>query len=194
MVIGLTGGIGCGKTAAAAVFARNGFRIVDADLLARQVLESESCLTRLRARWGDGCVGADGLPDRGWIARRVFADPAELAFLESVTHPEVARLRQLAVADRTHSHVVEIPLLFEKNLAAEFDAVVCVASSDEVRLRRLEGRGVNREEALRRMGSQLPIAEKVKRSDFVIWNDGDMPFLESQVELLVARLGSVFPG
>lgn len=188
MVIGLTGGIGCGKTAAAAVFARRGFQVVDADRLARQVLESPECIARLRARWGDACVGPDGRPDRAWIARRVFGAAEELAFLESVTHPEVARLRRLAVADRTRAHVVEIPLLFEKNLGADFDAVVCVACSDDVRLRRLEGRGLSKEEALRRMASQLPLAEKVKKSDFVLWNDGDLSFLGQQVDRLVARL------
>ena len=193
MVIGLTGGIGCGKSAAAAVFGRLGFQVTDADRLARQVLESASCLASLRARWGEACVGPDGRPDRAWIARKVFGSPDELAFLESVTHPEVSRLRQAAVADRARAHVVEIPLLFEKNLGAEFDAVVCVASSDEVRLSRLEGRGVARDEAQRRMSSQLPLGEKVKKADFVIWNDGDLSFLEQQVSLLVEHLRTAFP-
>lgn len=188
MVIGLTGGIGCGKTAAAACFARRGFHVVDADALAREVLGSPPCVAQLRARWGGACLRPDGSPDRAWIAAKVFADPVERAFLESVTHPEVARLRAAAVADASRHHVVEIPLLFEKNLAAEFAVVVCVSGSEPVRLRRLEARGLTSEQAKARMDSQAPLAEKVKRSDHVLYNDGDLDFLDAQVAALVVRL------
>ncbi len=187
MVIGLTGGIGCGKSAAAACFAEFGFNVVDADLLARQVLNSPACVGQLRARWGDACLGKDGLPDRAWIATKVFAEPAELAFLEGLTHPEVARLRQLAVADSQRHHVVEIPLLFEKNLDAGFTSIVCVACSEETRRARLLKKGLTAEEISRRINSQMPIAEKVKRSDIVIWNDGELSFLREQVAALVSR-------
>lgn len=188
MVIGLTGGIGCGKSAAAACFAELGFNVVDADLLARQVLESPGCVSQLRARWGEACLGKDGRPDRRWIAAKVFNDPAERAFLEGLTHPEVARLRQAAVADPHRHHVVEIPLLFEKNLTAGFASVVCVACSEEVRRARLLGKGLSAEEIAARINSQLPLSEKVKRADAVIWNDGDLRFLRDQVAALVRRL------
>jgi dephospho-CoA kinase len=188
MVIGLTGGIGCGKSAAAACFAEFGFNIVDADLLARQVLESAGCVSQLRARWGDACLGSDGRPDRRWIAAKVFDDSAERAFLEGLTHPEVARLRRAAVADSGRHHVVEIPLLFEKNLTEGFASIVCVACSEEVRRARLLQKGLSGEEITRRINSQLPLSEKVKRSDVVIWNDGDLRFLRDQVAALVGRL------
>lgn len=188
MVIGLTGGIGCGKTAAAACFARRGFQVVDADALARAVLSSAPCLEAMSRRWGPACLTGEGSPDRAWIAAKVFADPVERAFLESITHPEVARRRASAVADRSRSHVVEIPLLFEKNLAAEFDAVVCVSSSAAVRLRRLQLRGLSAPEAQARMDAQAPLDEKVKKSDHVLFNDGDMDFLDAQVAALVERL------
>jgi dephospho-CoA kinase len=188
MVIGLTGGIGCGKTTAAECFARLGFHVVDADALAREVLSSPSCLARLQARWGGACLRPDGSPDRAWIAAKVFAEPAELAYLESVTHPEVARLRAAAVADSRRHHVVEIPLLFEKNLAGEFDAVVCVSSSEPVRLRRLEARGLTHAQAKARMDSQAPLDEKVKKSKHVLHNDGDRAFLAAQVSALVRQL------
>ena len=188
MVIGLTGGIGCGKSAASACFAEFGFNVVDADQLARQVLESAGCVRQLRARWGDACLGPAGRPDRRWIAAKVFADPAELAFLEGLTHPEVARLRQLAVQDAKRHHVVEIPLLFEKNLTVGFASIVCVACSEEVRRARLLAKGLPEEEIVRRINSQLPLSEKVKRADVVIWNDGDLGFLREQVAALVGRL------
>lgn len=188
MVIGLTGGIGCGKSAAAACFAEFGFNVVDADQLARQVLESAGCVSQLRARWGDACLGPDGRPDRRWIAAKVFSDPVELAFLEGLTHPEVARLRQVAVQDAKRHHVVEIPLLFEKNLTDGFTSIVCVACSEDTRRARLLKKGLSEEEIDRRIKSQMPLSEKVKRSDVVLWNDGDLGFLREQVAALVGRL------
>jgi dephospho-CoA kinase len=188
MVIGLTGGIGCGKSAAAACFLEFGYNIVDADQLARQVLESDDCVRSLRARWGDACLGPAGRPDRRWISAKVFGDPAERVFLEGLTHPEVARLRQRAVTDASRHHVVEIPLLFEKNLTEGFAFIVCVACSEEVRRARLLKKGLSEHEIDQRINSQMTLAEKVKRSDIVIWNDGEPSFLREQVEALVGRL------
>ncbi len=188
MVIGLTGGIGCGKSTAAACFAELGFVVVDADQLARQVLESHVCVSHLRDRWGAACLDSQGIPDRKWIGEKVFADPAERAFLESVTHPEVARLRREATADPQHDYVVEIPLLFEKDLAAGFNAVVVIACSDDVRRVRLRTRGLSDAEISARIASQLSLVEKVKRADVVIWNDGDAAFLREQVRGWVERL------
>lgn len=188
MVIGLTGGIGCGKSAAAACFAELGFNVVDADQLARQVMESASCVSQLRARWGDACLGAEGRPNRRWIAAKVFDDPAELAFLEGLTHPAVARLRQAAVLETKRHHVVEIPLLFEKNLTMGFEFVVCVACSEETRWSRLLEKGLTDEDISHRIASQMPLSEKVKRSDIVFWNDGEPGFLRAQVAALVGRL------
>ncbi len=188
MVIGLTGGIGCGKSAAAACFAKSGFHVVDADQLARQVLESADVVIRLRSRWGEACLGEDGRPDRRWIATKVFHDTPERAFLEGLIHPEVARLRRQAVADQSRHHVVEIPLLFEKNLTDGFDAIVCVGSSEETRRARLLDRGLSVDDINRRINSQLPLSEKVKRSEFVLWNDGELDFLQAQVTQLITRL------
>ena len=190
MVIGLTGGIGCGKSAAAACFAEFGFNVVDADRLARQVLESAACVSQLRARWGDACLGADGRPDRRWIAAKVFGDSKELAFLEGLTHPEVARLRQAAVVDTKRHHVVEIPLLFEKNLTAGFGVIACVACTEETQRARLLKKGLAGEEISRRIASQMLLSEKVKRSDVVLWNEGEPEFLRAQVAALVGRIPS----
>jgi dephospho-CoA kinase len=188
MVIGLTGGIGCGKSTAAACFAELGFVVIDADRLARQVLESHVCISQLRDRWGAACLYAQGVPDRRWIAAKVFADSEERSFLESITHPEVARLRREATADSSVDYVVEIPLLFEKDLAAGFDTVAVVACSDDVRRARLRVRGLSDEEISARIASQLSLVEKVKRADVVFWNDGEPGFLREQVARWVGRL------
>ncbi len=188
MVIGLTGGIGCGKSTAAACFAELGFVVIDADRLARQVLESHVCVSHLRERWGAACLDSRGVPDRKWIAAKVFADADERAFLESITHPEVARLRREATADPSRDYVVEIPLLFEKDLAPGLDTVVVVACSDEVRRARLRVRGLSDEEISARISSQLSLVEKVKRANVVFWNDGEPDFLREQVARWVGRL------
>ncbi|MFM7209341.1 MAG: dephospho-CoA kinase [Verrucomicrobiota bacterium] len=190
MVIGLTGGIGCGKSAAAACFVESGFVHVDADALAHQALRLPEVAAALRARWGGDCLAPDGFPDRSWIAEKVFGDRVELEFLESLIHPLVAELRRAAVADGKKSYVVEIPLLFEKRLESQFDCVVCVACSDSVRMRRLQNRGLSPAESESRIKSQMPLGHKVKLSDRVLWNDGDRAFLRGQVDRLVAELVS----
>jgi len=188
MVIGLTGGIGCGKSTAAACFAELGFVVIDADQLARQVLESHVCVSRLRERWGAACLDPHGVPDRKWIAAKIFTEADERAFLESVTHPEVARLRREATADASVDYVVEIPLLFEKELTDGFSSIVVVACSDDVRRVRLRGRGLSDEEISARIASQLSLVEKVKRANVVLWNDGEPSFLREQVRVWVDRL------
>jgi dephospho-CoA kinase len=190
MVIGLTGGIGCGKSVAAACFAAHGFVHVDADSLAHRALGLPEVRQAVQQRWGQGFYHADGSPDRPRIAAKVFAERAELDFLESLVHPLVADLRREAVADASRSYVVEIPLLFEKQLAPEFDRIVCVACSDSVRLQRLQSRGLSPEESERRIKMQMPVGQKVKNSDYVLWNDGDLPSLQRQVDRLVMQLAA----
>ncbi len=187
MVIGLTGGIGCGKSTAAACFAELGFVVIDADRLARQVLEAPACVRRLKERWGQACLDVRGVPDRRWIGNKVFGDPAERDFLESIIHPEVARLRREATADDSRDYVVEIPLLFEKELTAGLAIVVVVACSDDVRRARLLSRGLTEAEIAARIASQLSLVEKVKRADIVFWNDGEPSFLKEQVRLWAGR-------
>jgi dephospho-CoA kinase len=100
----------------------------------------------------------------------------------------VARQRQNLIAQHNGDTVVEIPLLFEKNLGAEFSTVVCVASSDAIRRERLRLRGLSEVQITARINSQIPIEQKVKGSDFVIWNDGELSFLRQQVGRLVTQL------
>jgi len=190
MVIGLTGGIGCGKSTAASFFKSHGFVVIDSDVLAHQALNEPNTLAQLKSRWGSACIQNDGTANREWIGKKVFSDSAEKGFLESIIHPRIAALRQSALADSTKSYVLEIPLLFELGLTQGLNATVCVASSDEVRLKRLQSRGLNRADALNRINSQMPINEKVKRSDYVIWNDGSIEFLRAEVDKCVLSLKS----
>ena len=188
MVIGLTGGIGCGKSTAAGFFKSHGFVVIDSDELAHQALNESQTLAQLKSRWGLACMQSDGTADREWIGKKVFSNPAEKSFLESVIHPRIAALRQEAMADSSKSYVLEIPLLFELGLTQGLAATVCVASSDEVRLQRLELRGLSRTDAQKRINSQMPISEKVKKSNYVIWNDGSLEFLKAEVDNCAQRL------
>jgi dephospho-CoA kinase len=188
MVIGLTGGIGCGKSTAARFFKSHGFVVIDSDVLAHQALNEPKTLAQLKSRWGSACIQNDGTANREWIGKKVFSDRAEKVFLESITHPRIAALRQEAMADTSKSYILEIPLLFELGLTQGLNATVCVASSDEVRLQRLESRGLSRADAQSRINTQMPISEKVKNSNYLIWNDGSLDFLKAEVDKCVQTL------
>ena len=144
MILGITGGIGCGKSTAARLIEGRGFRRVDSDALVRdQVLTLPEVREKLKARLGDGILTADGAVDRPRLAQRVFGDEAALQWLEDLTHPLVFELWRQAFATEPRGRwVVEVPLLFEKKLENWFDFTVCVACAPAQQLARLEQRGL----------------------------------------------------
>ena len=190
MILGLTGGMGCGKSTAAGFFTEHGFRRIDTDALVRaEVLTEPDVVACIRARFGPGVLAADGTLARARLADIIFGDDAARQWLEALLHPRVrarwqARLREAPEA----AWVVEIPLLFENGLENRFDFVVCVACSPSLQLARLEQRGMARTLAEQRISKQLPLVRKIELSDFVLSNDGTPDFLRQQVSLLVARL------
>lgn len=192
MILGLTGGFGCGKTTAARLLERRGFHRLDSDALVREkVLTAPAVLAALRARYGDAAVGPDGFVDRAALAERVFRDDAERLWLEELTHPLLFELWRAALRDGGGSRwVVEAPLLFEKSLENWFDFTVCVACSVDQQIVRLEQRGMSRVLAGQRISKQLPLARKIELADFVLWNEGSAEFLQAQVDLLVDSLNS----
>ncbi len=185
--MGITGGLGCGKTTAAQSFEKRGFRRLDSDALVRErILPSPQIAAALSARYGKDILRPDGTPNRSMLAERVFADDAELAWLESLIHPIVFDLRRTTLAsDPDGNWAVEVPLLFEKALENWFDFIVCVACSSDQQLARLERRGVDRRQAGQRISKQLPLARKIELSDFVLWNESSTDFLDEQVGRLV---------
>jgi dephospho-CoA kinase len=190
MILGLTGGYGCGKSTAARLFADHGFRHLDSDSIVRErVLTSDPVKAALRARYGNGVFGPTGEVDRPALARIVFGDDSERFWLEALTHPMVFDISRAMIREKPGSnHVVEVPLLFEKSLANWFDFTVCVACDPSSQLARLEQRGMDRALAVQRISKQLPLARKIELSDFVLWNDGSTGFLKAQVERIVASL------
>jgi dephospho-CoA kinase len=187
MILGVTGGLGCGKSTAANCFAERAFIRLDSDALVReQVLPAPATVAALRARYGDAVFGGDGSIDRTALGARVFADDAERLWLEGVTHPAVFDLWRAALRARPGANwVIEVPLLFEQALENWFDFTVCVACDEDSQLARLEQRGLSRPLAGQRISKQLPLARKIELSDFVLWNEGTPAFLKAQVDRIV---------
>lgn len=190
MILGLTGGLGCGKSTAAKLFTKLGFRHLDSDALIRvEVLTRAEIVSAIRARFGDEVVAADGAVNRAHLASLVFEDDEARRWLENLTHPLLfARWRTLLAAAPTARWVVEAPLLFEKQLENWFDFIVCVTCAPAQQLTRLEQRGLTRALAAQRISKQLPLARKIELSDFVLLNDGSPDFLHQQIDRLVDAL------
>ncbi len=182
-LIGLTGGIASGKSIVAARLAEHGAVHVDADLLAREVVEPGTAgLAAIRETFGPNVIAADGSLDRSALGTVIFADPAKRAALNSITHPAVwARAQQLfdeANARDPHAVVVyDVPLLVEsvKSRPMSFDLVVVVHAEMAERIRRLvELRGMTREEAAHRLNSQASDSERLAIADVVIDSNGTL--------------------
>jgi dephospho-CoA kinase len=184
--------MGCGKSTVARLLERRGFRRLDSDELVRErILVQPDIVAALRTRYGDAVLTPDGAVNRAALAERVFADDAERLWLEELTHVGVfAAWRAAFAAEPGVRWAVEVPLLFEKALENWFDFTVCVACAPAQQLARLEQRGLPRVLAGQRISKQLPLARKIERSDFVLWNEGSPEFLEAQVDRLANALAA----
>jgi dephospho-CoA kinase len=187
--VGLTGGIGAGKSEALAAFARLGAATLSTDQVTHELLADPEVRAALIERWGEA-VTANGEVDRGKVAEIVFADQGELAWLESQLHPRVGahvigwRSR---LEPSTEVAVVEVPLLFEAAMEDAFDATVAVVAADEVRENRLRERG--QAGLAGREDRQLDQDEKANRADHVVRNDGTLDDLERAIGEVLAELG-----
>jgi dephospho-CoA kinase len=190
LLVGLTGGMGCGKSTAAALFAERGFRRLDADQTIRDVvLRDPEVVQAIAQVLGPAMVDAAGVVQRARVAEVVFADSEKLLWLENLLHPRLlTHWRELFATTQGEAFIVEVPLLFEKGLENWFDFTVCVATGSETQLRRLEQRGISPELARQRLVKQLPIARKCELADHVLLNDGSPEFLREQVNALADRL------
>jgi len=193
MILGLTGGMGCGKTTAAGMLAMYGFEPLDSDAIIRAVLLTDrNVINAIQGRFGVEVLTASGEVDRRKLAHLVFSDEAGLRWLEDLLHPRLFEYwEKTFAAGGARSWVVEVPLLFEKCLQNRFDFTVCVASDSNVQLARLEQRGVPPSLARQRISKQLPLAQKIKLVDFVLLNDGSPDFLRDQVAALVNSLSNL---
>ncbi|HEU4781486.1 MAG TPA: dephospho-CoA kinase [Steroidobacteraceae bacterium] len=185
--IGLTGGIACGKTTVANLFAALGVPIVDTDLLAREVVAQGSpLLAQVAAHFGASVLAEDGSLDRRELRSRIFADPAERVWLEQLTHPAIRALTdERCDAAEGPYVIVAIPLLVETGAAGRFERVLVVDCEPEVQIARLTARdGITRQEALAMLAAQAPRAARLAVANDVIHNGGDVDQLRDQVEIL----------
>ncbi len=185
MKVGLTGGIGAGKSTVADLFSQKGAVVIRSDELARQVIEPQTPgFQQVIDRFGKEFVNSEGYIDRAKLAQIVFQDDAALKDLENIVHPLV-RSRTNQIIDQHTSETIivnEIPLLLEKKMESLFDFLVIVISSEKNRLERLAQRGLTTEQATARMAKQVSDDERKAAADFLIVNDGNLDQLEADVE------------
>ena len=194
-LIAVTGGIASGKSAVAARLAEHGAVVVDADRIAREVVEpGMPALARIAAEFGPEYLTADGELDRARLGARIFADPVQRHMLNAITHPAIAeRSHELfaaaGAADPDAIVVYDVPLLADTERSAEFDLVVAVVADPAERVRRMvELRGMDREDAERRIASQASDADRVAIADVVIDANGSLEATNAQADALWERL------
>jgi dephospho-CoA kinase len=184
-VCGLTGGVGMGKSTAAGFFSRSGARVVDTDLIARELVEpGQAALAEIQNQFGRHLVDSSGELRRDELARIVFADSTARQRLEGILHPRIRQVwsQQIEVW-RSENHplaMVVIPLLFETQAESCFKQIVCVACSPQTQHQRLAERGWTAAQIQQRIAAQMPVEQKIARSDFVIWTEGVLEVHEQQ--------------
>jgi dephospho-CoA kinase len=191
MKVGLSGGIGCGKSTILGFFREAGWRTVDSDAVVRELLATDAEVqAQLRSRWGEA-VFADGAVDRGAVAKRVFGHEGDLKWLEELLHPLVRKTWLASIEQAPDANwLVEIPLLFEKRLETRFDLTVCVSSSPEVVAGRMVARAYTEAQIEQRRKQQMPLEEKIERADYLISNAGSLEFLKQQTTRLIEQIAA----
>lgn len=189
MKVGLTGGMGCGKSTVVGLLGEAGWRTIESDAIVRELLATDAAVqAQLRGRWGDA-VFVDGAVDRAAVAKRVFRDEAALKWLEALLHPLVRESWQTSIEQAPDAlWLVEIPLLFEKRLETLFDLTVCVGSPPDVVENRMVARGYSGVEIAQRSERQMALEEKIERADHLISNAGSLEFLKRQTTRLIEQI------
>ena len=186
VVVGLTGGIACGKSEALAFFERIGWKTIATDAIAHRILQENSDVTEaLREKFGDRVFSVEGMVDKAMLGQLVFRHPSKRKWLEELLHPLIRidwrRAVKFSEAKRV---IVEVPLLFENALQSQFDHVVTVFSNERIQMNRLLERGLDSVEAQNRLSAQIPAGEKACRADFVLFGEGSLDYLRRQVKQL----------
>ncbi|AJE67312.1 dephospho-CoA kinase [Corynebacterium glutamicum] len=192
--IGLTGGIGSGKSTVADLLSSEEFLIIDADQIAREIVEpGQPALAELVEAFGPEIIKEDGSLDRQGLAAKAFVDAEHTALLNSITHPriaeETARRFAEAEANGTKVAIYDMPLLVDKGLDRGMDLVLVVDVNVEERVRRLvEKRGLGEKDVRRRIDSQVPDEVRLKAADVVIDNNGSLEDLKANMKNVIAEI------
>jgi dephospho-CoA kinase len=192
LLVGLTGGIGSGKSTVSRMLEERGAVVLDADAFARAaVVAGSPGLRSVVERFGRDVVTAGGDLDRAKLASIVFANPAALADLEAIVHPEVRRMIADGIQenlDRDRVVVLVNPLLIEMGTHRDCDVVVVVSTSPETQIARSVARGMTEQDVRSRMAAQLPLEERARTADVLIDNEGTIDDLEREVDVLWRQL------
>ncbi len=193
MIAGLTGNYGMGKSTVLRIFRDLGAVTIGADEIVDKLLMQAPVLEQIRKLLGCGVFSPDGTLDRTRVADEIFGDRDKRAALEGLLHPLVLEEMQklfdeLAGQDAEKIVVIEIPLLFEKAYSGRFHRTVTVYTDEATALKRLEAKGIGKESARMRLGVQMPIEEKMRKSDFIINNNGTLEETERQVRAVFDQL------
>jgi dephospho-CoA kinase len=192
-LVGLTGGIGSGKSTVAERFVAAGAELIDADQVAREVVvPGKPAWKKIVEHFGDGILDDEGFIDRPALGAIVFADPAKRALLNELTHPPVIE----AIADQLEMLtafdgvvVLDVPLLVEGGVDRGYDAIVVVAAKPETQLQRLlADRGMSEQEAHQRIAAQAPLEDKIAKATHVLWNEGTLEDLRTEADRLAREL------
>ena len=190
IVLGLTGGIGMGKSTCAQLLRQRKVQVVDTDELARQVVEpGQPALQEIQSLFGSEVIGPDGTLRRDTLARLVFSNDLSRKQLEAILHPRISVLwHSQAESWRQAGHrlaVVVIPLLFEISAEKELDATLCVACSFATQRERLLARGWSEEQIAQRIQAQWPIEQKLVKADYVIWTEAGLDLHSEQLDRIL---------
>ncbi len=193
MWIGLSGGIGCGKTTVAELLRQKGWGGIDADQLAHECLRESEIIVEVSKIFGKSVLGPGGELNRSEVAAQAFADRNKLSQLENLVHPCVqrkvqAKLNELRRGGKENIFY-DVPLLFEKNMQNQFDGTICVVCERSDQLERLQKRSALKPaEALARISAQMPLGEKRKLADWIIENSGSLLELEKRVDNVIMEI------
>lgn len=193
LIIGLTGSIGTGKSTVSTLFKDRGIPVVDADLIARQVVEpGEQAYREIVDTFGNNILHADGTLNRKALGGIIFSDEAKRLQLNAIIHPairtEMLHQRDAHISTGAHSVVLDIPLLFESKLMSFVEKIIVVSVDPAIQLERIIARdGSSEEEALKRINSQMLVVDKVKLADVVIDNNGLITETAQQLDEILAQ-------
>ncbi len=204
-LVGVTGGIGSGKSAVCAAFEKIGRTVISADGLAREIMDRDAAVKKKVQRlFGEVAYTPEGILDRKLVAARAFGAPSIRKRLDAIVHPAVFREIESRISRHSREQclpyvVVEAALIYESGLDKRLDYVIVVQAEEETRIRRVMERDqCTREEVLQRIAAQMPVDAKVKRADFVIRNESDniqiLPKVQFIDVLLIQMLGASSSG
>jgi len=198
LAVGITGGIGSGKSTAAEIFASLGARVLFADAMAKELVRTdERVRRRIQKEFGEQIVARDGAVDTKQLARLVFSDPLALDKLNEIIHPSVLEVIAQEIESFKHKPeseflAVEAALLFEADADEMFDYIIVVDADEEERIGRVMNRdGSARSDVVRRMEAQMPASEKLERADFVLRNSGDRDALKEKCKFIFSLLRTI---